>query len=54
MSTRLTVERCWHIECQRCANEDTCFEVGEDEARTEFAALGWADDFCPACNGAKA
>lgn len=51
MSTRLTLGRVWLIECQRCANSDYSFEDLSSEARNDFASMGWADDFCPACNG---
>lgn len=47
----LTIARVWLIECQRCANEGVSFEETAAAARDELRLAGWADDFCPQCNG---
>lgn len=51
----LLLQRVWVVECSRCANEGTSYEMTEGDASDDLWAQGWTDDgMCPACNGGVA
>lgn len=47
------IESAWEIDCSRCSNSATSYEVGRDAAAEGFASNGWCVEgsrvYCPGC-----